>query len=337
MKRDYLPSIHHFRELHFLSDLLSQFIHWFLSFFKSASKSIWNSCPGKRGSAYLWELPSPARKHRSSLWDAHPLPGLQADATGAQSTRWQGTAGVHLPLPHHPSASTGNSSQNLPWWPGCELGHSTPHFLPSVFAGKSPTHTWKNLGTSWFCSFCSTRDFQWSHSKFRLVMKQRCRKHLTETILSSLIFHRTIFHRKNYVSLKTKVHLELLMLSSFCGNDNTQLCLSFLRITSLGAEMGNPWQLLCETDGMVADSKLGRTFISVKSCSILKAASLQQFQCLLVHTIKHKEANSKLQETSSQSQPWLLEIVMTLNQKTQAVSKQFKSNVVWKITIATKQ
>lgn len=58
MKRDYfcLQSIQYLRELHFLLDLLFQFIHWLLkrmSFFLSESKCIWNYCPGKRGSACI--------------------------------------------------------------------------------------------------------------------------------------------------------------------------------------------------------------------------------------------------------------------------------------------
>lgn len=51
---------------------------------------------------------------------------------------------------------------------------------------------------------------------------------------------------------------------------------------------GKALAAIIETDGVVADSELGRTFISPKSCSILEAASLQPFQCLLVHTMKHK-------------------------------------------------
>lgn len=97
-----MPPIQPFRELHFFKICLASS---FTDFWRGwvFPISIWMQCPGKRCSASIRDPPSPAWKHTSSLQNACPLPGLEV---GAQSTQQEDTAGVHLPLSHHPSVST---------------------------------------------------------------------------------------------------------------------------------------------------------------------------------------------------------------------------------------
>lgn len=147
----------------------------------------------------------------------------------------RGHSSVHLPPPQHPSVSIPEAPYataarlSLCHLPGNRASLHLISYLLSLQENLLLWHgkTW--LSFIWFCSFCSTRDFQWSHSDIQTSYEAEMQEapHYNHIIITHL--PQDNFSQKNYVSLNTKLHLELFILSSFCGNDNRQLWLSFLR------------------------------------------------------------------------------------------------------------